>query len=157
RLGARDLADEATVKRLARLVEIEPQTLLPQLRRLIESISTADLRLLHARSEGADFDPVRLQRSASGEAARRELVWLAEKFTRFPEHFADAERILLRLALAETEIYANNASGIWKIIFRPLLSGTSLPFAERIRLLEQRFQTEEGAQLTLCLGALENP
>ncbi|HTU91967.1 MAG TPA: hypothetical protein VMF69_17930, partial [Gemmataceae bacterium] len=71
--------------------------------------------------------------------------------------FADSERILLRLALAETEVYANNASGVWKDLFRPLLSGTPIPFTERIRLLEERFQTRDASQISLCLGALDGP
>ena len=143
RLAGSDLADEVTVRRLVRLVEVEPQTLLPQLRRLIESISIEELRQLHKGY------------ASSGWPARRELVWLADKFLRLPEHFADAERILLRFALAETEAYANNATGVWKKIFRPLLSGTSIPVAERLQLLEQRFQTEDKAQIALCLGALD--
>lgn len=143
RLMAKDLADEATVRRLVRLVEVEPQTLFPQLRRLLESIDIEELRQFHA--------------SPYQSAARRELVWLADKLLRLPEHFADAECILLRLALAETEIYANNASGVWKELFRPLLSGTAIPFAERIRLLEERFQTTDGSQIRLCLGALGGP
>jgi hypothetical protein len=138
-----DLADEATVRRLVRLVEVEPQMLLPRLRRLIEAAGIEELRQVHARY--------------SGQAARRELVWLAEKCLRLPDHFADAERILLRLALAETEAYANNASGVWKELFRPLLSGTPIPFPARLRLLEQRFQTNDASQRTLCLGALHGP
>lgn len=143
RLTARDLANEATVSRLVRLVEIEPQTLLPQLRRLIESIGVEELRQLHS--------------SPFQSAARRELVWLADKLLRLPDHFGDAERILLRLALAETEAYVNNASGVWRDLFRPLLSGTAITFAERIRLLEERFQTTNSSQITLCLGALDGP
>jgi hypothetical protein len=144
RLSGPDLADEATVRRLVRLVEVEPQTLFPLLRRLVESLPIEELRQFHARPPG-------------GPEARRELVWLADKFLRLPEYFGDAERILLRLALAETEVYANNATGVWKEIFRPLLSGTAIPFSDRLRLLEQRFQTSDQAQLALCLGALEGP
>jgi hypothetical protein len=154
RLTAPDLADEPTVQWLVRLVEVEPQTLLPRLRRLIEATPVEELRKRHARDTGGDRDLERLQRSASGQAARRELVWLADKFLRLPEHFSDAERILLRLALAETEPYANNASAVWQELFRPWLSGTAIPFPERLQLLERRFQTTLPEQLTLCLGAL---
>jgi hypothetical protein len=76
---------------------------------------------------------------------------------RLPEHFADAERILLWLTLAETEAYVNNASGVWRQLFRPWLSGTVIPFRARLHLLEQRFQTRDGEQLALCLGALRGP
>jgi hypothetical protein len=144
RLTAADLADKTTVERLVRFVEIEPKTLLPHLRRLIESTSAEELQQLH-------------RGYSNGQPARRALVWLADKLLRLHEHFADAERILLRLALAETETYGNNASEVWKQLFRPLLSGTPIPFAERLLLLEQRFQTTDQPQLTLCLGALEGP
>src|SRR5262249_8510413 len=116
-----------------------------------------ELQRLHGRYSGEQRNLEEMQQRAGGQAARRELVWLAEKFLRLQEHFADAERILLRLALAETEIYANNATGVWKNLFRPLLSGTPVPFRDRLRLLEQRFQTDGKAQRALCLAALGGP
>jgi hypothetical protein len=157
RLGSKDLGKQTTVHRLVRLVEVEPCTLLPRLRRLIESLPVEELRKLHGPTPVANGDGHPLRQNVGGQNARRELVWLADKFLHLPEHFADAERILLRLALAETEPYSNNASGVWKDIFRPYLSGTSLPFTERLQLLEQRFQTTDETQLALCLDVLPGP
>lgn len=142
RLTGRDLADEAMVSRLVRLVEAEPQTLLPMLRRLVEATDLEELRQLPTHNTSRRW-PV-----------RRELVWLADKFLRLPEHFEDAERILWRLALAETEVYANNATGVWKGIFRPLLSGTPVALAARLKLLKHRFEISNEAQIGLCLQAL---
>ncbi len=152
-LAAPDLGDEDTVRRLARLVEVEPSTSLPQLRRLIESIPVSELRRIHSPLPTGMESSNHAANGVNGPACRRELVWLAGKLLRLPEFFADAERILFRLALAETEVYANNASGVWRGIFRPLLSGTPVPFTDRLRLLEQHLLAAP-EELTLSLQAL---
>src|SRR5262249_37406434 len=60
------------------------------------------------------------------------------------------------LALAETEPqFGNNASRIWTALYRIVLSGTPVPFANRLQLLEGRFRNASPGQLTLALGALD--
>src|SRR5262249_8216729 len=123
-------------------VEVSPGDLLPHVRRLIESLNVQQIQHLDTRTAGSRWP------------GRREIVWLADKFLRLPEHFRDAERILLRLALAETEAYANHATGLWKPIFGPFVSATSIAFAERLQLLESRFDTKDKTQIDLCFGGL---
>ncbi|MFI5455284.1 MAG: hypothetical protein ACHRXM_07505 [Isosphaerales bacterium] len=141
-LGPPDLGREASVSRLVHLIEVQPEKLVPILRDLIERTTLDGLRRLHAGHEGQE--------------ARRELVWLAEKLAYFPEYFADAEAMLLRLALAETEPHlGNNATRVWSALFRIVFSGTPVPFPERLRLLEERLRGADAAQFPLVLGALD--
>ena len=141
-LAPPDLGDPQTVGRLVRLVEAEPGRILPVLARLVEDCPVEDLRRLHAGYEAG--------------RGRRSLMWLLEKLIRFPEWFLRAERILLRLALAETEPqYGNNASRIWSALFRPRLSGTAVPFSERLALLERRLRTHDTGQLVLGIEAID--
>ena len=85
--------------RLVRLIEVQPEAMIAVLRGLLERTAVNQLRgSVHA---------------ARGERARRQLVWLAEKLAHFAEYFTDAEAILLRLAIAETEPHlGNNASRV---------------------------------------------
>src|SRR5439155_911183 len=104
---------------LIRLVETHPSKFLPRLRQLVESAPEA---LLSER-----------QPKLGGWGWRRKVVWACEHLAAFPEYFYDVERILLCLAVNETEKdIGNNASSIWQQLFRIHLSGTSLPFSERI-------------------------
>jgi hypothetical protein len=142
RLGPPDLGHEDTVLRLVRLVEAQPETMLPLLSGLVEGCPTDELRRIHSGYEA--------------EGARRQLVWLAEKLTHFTEYFWQAERVLLRLALAETESHlGNNASRVWAALFRILLSGDPVPFRDRLQLLEERLRTSDPRQLDLALEALD--
>ena len=137
-----DLGLEDAVLRLVRLVEAQPETMLPLLCGLVEGCPTDELRRIHSGSEA--------------ERARRHLVWLAEKLTHFTEYFWQAERVLLRLALAETEPHlGNNASRVWAALFRIVLSGVPVPFGDRLRLLEERLRTSDPRQLALALEALD--
>ncbi len=141
-LEAPDLSDEPKLLRLVRLIEIEPKILVPYLRALLERTPSEELHRLHS--------------IAGSEQSRRQLVWLAEKLAHFNEYFTDAEQILLRLALAETEAHlGNNASEVWASLFQIVLSGTTLPFDERLKLLETRLQSADLPQRRLALGALE--
>jgi hypothetical protein len=71
---------------------------------------------------------------------RRQLVWLADGFAQFKDFFPDAEAILFQLALHECEPdIANNATKTWQRLFSLQLSGTPVPFEDRLRLLETRF------------------
>jgi hypothetical protein len=141
-LGPLDLGHEPTVSRLVRIIEVNPGPLGPLLRDLIERTSLEELGRLHS--------------GYKGEKSRRELVWLAEELAYFGEYFQDAEAVLLRLALAETEQHlGNSATRIWAALFRIVLSGTSVPFIERLGLLEGRLREADAAQLTLALEALD--
>src|SRR5262249_10906925 len=80
----------------------------------------------------------------------------AERLARFAEYFDDAERMLLRLALAESEPHiGNNATHIWRQLFRIVLSGTEVPFPERLARLERRLLSGEEAVPPLAFGAFK--
>ncbi len=143
KLGPPDLAYEAQVDRLVRLVETDPEIFLPLLQALIERIPSGELQSLHTRN-------------LEGQNARRQLVWLAEKLAHLPEYFASAERILLMLALAESEPHlGNNATKIWTALYRIVLSGTSIPFLDRLKLLESRLRDAQATQLPLGIAAFD--
>ena len=64
--------------------------------------------------------------------------------------------MLLRLALAETEPHlGNNASSVWQSLFRIFLSGTPLPFVDRLPILEARLRAADPTQRHLALEALD--
>jgi hypothetical protein len=60
------------------------------------------------------------------------------------------------LALAETEArIGNNATGVWKELFRIQLSGTATPFSERMELLGNLFFSSDPAERGLAFEALK--
>lgn len=128
---------------LATLIEVDPRIYLPILRRLVESASESELVAI-GKSTSRTVGP------------RRRFVWLMEGFVAFPEFFHSAEAILLRLALAENEPQiTNSATGIWKQIFRVLLSGTATPFLDRLQLLEDHILMGGDEESDLALDVLE--
>ncbi len=137
------LASVETMDQIITLVEVEPTRYLPILRRLIEEATIEDLKCITGDSYRGRWGP------------RRSLVWLAEKIAAFPEHFDDAERILFKLALAESEpSISNNATNTWKGLFSILLSGTAISFEERLQRLETRiFDSNDGVP-TFIIEAL---
>lgn len=87
---------------------------------------------------------------------RRAVVSTLEQLVWLRETFESSAEILLALAEAENERYANNATGIWHQLFRPQLSGTEVPGLERLALLEG-IMSDEGRserQRELALEAL---
>ena len=137
-----DLSNIAKVKKLIVLIEINPEDYLPQLNILINKASKEELLKL----KGGFIN---------GVGTRRSLVWLAERIAAFPEFFYYAESILWKLALAETEFnVANNATNVWQELFRIYLSGTAVPFIERIDLLETRLSSENEEEINLALECL---
>ena len=122
-----DLPDESTARFVETLVEARPSENLPWLRRLLEMATPDEIALLGGNRPSVPRAP-----------ARRIIVWLAERLLAFPEHFADAEAIFFVLSAVETEDFGNNATAIWSQAFRIQLSGSSIPFDERLQLLKRR-------------------
>ena len=141
-LGASSLADPESTDRLATLVNTAPGQYLPALVRLVSEASLEELRQNRSRPRGW--------------TSRRTLVETAERFVAFPEYFLQAEQVLRRLAMAENEPeFRNNATGVWKQLFKIQLSGTSVPFPERIELLKKLlFSPEADAERDLAVKAL---
>jgi len=101
------------------------------LRLLAPSLPNTALGVLERFLEPASRDEL-LTLDAS---VRREMVRMLEELAWWREHFVRAARLLLRLARAETEDYANNATGVWAQLFQVMLGGTEAPFRERLELL----------------------
>ena len=86
--------------------------------------------------------------------ARRNLVWALENICRNEAAFEDAAKCLARLAIAENEDIANNATGQFVQLFHLYLSGTKANFKQRISLM-QELRTDE-SYLPLILQAIDN-
>ena len=143
-LGPPALRSLQTTTRLVRIVEVDPEIGLPVLREIVESISGPALAALHSQE-------------SSGPQCRHKLVWLAECLARFPTSFYDAEALLFRLALAESDpTLGNNATRTWTSLFQIVWSGTPLPFSDRLQLLEDRFGTVSLEQVPLLIKAVQN-
>ena len=144
-LGPSDLSNGPTVEQLRMLAETDPEAYLPRVRRLILEASHEELK----QSDGTTL--------ASGWLPRRALVWLAEQFALFTEFFPDSEDILFHLALAEPEPHiGNNATAIWKQLFRIMLSGTPVSFESRLAILKSRLGSEVSEVQMLVLDALDH-
>lgn len=86
--------------------------------------------------------------------ARRNLVWALENICHHEVAFEYAAKCLARLAVAENENIANNATGLFVQLFHLYLSGTKANLQQRISLLQQ-LRTDE-IYLPLILKAIDN-
>jgi hypothetical protein len=141
-LSPSDLADEEVVQRVAVLIDTNPDLYFPQLAGLVARASKEEL----LATKGGLGQP----------GSRRQLVVTAEHLAAFPEYFSQAEALLRRLALAETENrIGNNATGVWKNLFRIVLSGAATRFSDRIGLLEKLLFSPDPDENNISLLALE--
>jgi hypothetical protein len=140
--SSRDLGEIRLVNRFVSLIETDSSLYLPGLRRVLESATPDELKA------GPEW-------TGNSWGPRRQLVWTAERFALFPEHFQDCEAILFTLARNESEPrIGNNATKTWQRLFRLQLSGTSLPLVERLAFLKRRLTTASQEQAELFSGAL---
>lgn len=143
-LDAKDLESRETTERLVTLVGIHPGKFLPLFRNVIEQGKGTVLLNIRGDAEGGHWGP------------RRSIVWLCERLVGFKEYFEDAESILYRLALYESEPeLGNSATRIWEQTYRIVLSGTAVPFADRLKKLEARWQSVDGSNVKLLVGAFD--
>lgn len=85
---------------------------------------------------------------------RRNLVWALEKLCFHEECFEESTSSLLLLAAAENESWSNNATGYFKQLFRPFLSGTEAPPDLRIKLVDEAFASSRESIRRLAVVAL---
>lgn len=104
--------------------------ILPYLSAIDPGRSLALLERLSERPPGELFTAV---------DARRDLVWSAEKLAWHSDTFARAAVVLLRLALAENEHWANNATGQFVSLFGTRLPNTAAVPTARIAFLDELF------------------
>jgi hypothetical protein len=137
-----ELADDNIAERFATLINTDPDLYFPRLALLVREAGLEELREIRG--------------GLGRRGSRRTLVWTAEHLAGFPQYFWQSEEILRRLALAETEEgIGNNATGVWKELFRIQLSGSPIPFPERIELLGRLLFSSDADESTLALEALK--
>lgn len=85
---------------------------------------------------------------------RRNWVWALTNIVADADAFPYAARAILLLAIAESEHYANNATGQFKQLFHIMLSGTMAPYEPRVELLEEMY--EQGVDRHLIMDAIRN-
>lgn len=86
--------------------------------------------------------------------ARRDLVRAFELLVWQPATFQDAARLLLRLAAAENEGWANNATGVFKQLFNLHLSGTMVPAIDRLAVIRTALESNHPEIRQVALEAL---
>jgi hypothetical protein len=89
-------------------------------------------------------------------APRRDLVWALEALVWFDELFDRAADALLRLAIAENETWANNATGVIQGLFRVHLGGTAAPYDQRIAWARHALAAHGEPTVPLLIEGLQN-
>jgi hypothetical protein len=82
-------------------------------------------------------------------------VWSLEALAWHKEYFGRAARLVRRLASAENESYANNATGVWKALFQVVLSGTEVDYATRTDLLDEALRDPDPKVRMLGIHGLD--
>ncbi|MFO0658912.1 MAG: hypothetical protein U0165_03625 [Polyangiaceae bacterium] len=85
---------------------------------------------------------------------RRPIVFSLERLAARQSSFEDAEASLFRLALAENESYANNATATWASLYSITLNITYRSISQRIELLKQRLADPDGDKRFIALSGL---
>lgn len=85
---------------------------------------------------------------------RRNWVWALTNIVADAAAFPDAARSLLLLARAESEEYANNATGQFKQLFHVMLCGTMAPLAVRADLIEEMYR--DGVDRNLIIDTIHS-
>ena len=131
--GSRVMLGFQDARVLCSLVEVNPEVVVHLLERCFDQVN--DLAVI------------------VGET-RRELVRTLEKAAFRKANFPEASILLLRLAVAENEIWANNAPGKFKELFPLLLGNTAATGQERLAILDEAAETDNQAQMSIVVEAL---
>ena len=99
------------------------------------------------------IQPTPLDQLGGYTQSRRDLVWTLEKLAWHRRTFATAADCLLRLAQAENETWANNATGTWIDLFGTWLPGTAASPSQRIEYLRSRAESGEPVVRSLVVKA----
>ena len=84
---------------------------------------------------------------------RRDLVWALEILLWWPDSWEPAIESLFRLAQAENETWANNATSQFASAFAVYLAGTTVPYERRARWLRSAIDRAATTQLPLLADA----
>lgn len=100
--------------------------------------------------------PLSIDELSAARAGRRSLVEATAKLVFRSKSFNISARLLMKLAVSETEEWANNATGLFKQLFQLQLSGTEVPPIERFSILDEGLESDHTATVALCIDALES-
>lgn len=104
--------------------------------------------LLRIRIEETSLDELR-----SRADLRRDLIFALQSLAGRRSSFQEAEAALFRLAVAENEAFANNATGLWASLFLIELNATYQRFEEKLPLLRAHCMTgDSGSRLVALKG-----
>jgi len=140
-LFAEALPDETALnsefgsKLLDRFVHLAPDATMEHVDNLLASKSIDDL--------------------AAFNSGRRYTIWALEKLVFRRQTFDSAARLLLKLAAAENEDWANNASCQFTGLFQLYLSGTEATPEEKLLVLDDGLANEDDRVRKLCVEALD--
>lgn len=93
-------------------------------------------------------------RLREAQEARRDIVRSLSLLVWDRSTFFDAASLLLKLAVAENESWANNATGEFLQLFRAFLSGTTVPAGERLSVIRDALDSKEEAVRKVAVKAL---
>lgn len=110
-------------------VEVDPDTIADRLWQILAPLSIDELK--------------------SMEQGRRNIIWTMEKICFNASTFEKGAEMMLRLAVAETEHYSNNATGQFIRLFFMQLAATEVDYNTRISFLNRMAQIEEYKPLVL--------
>lgn len=110
-------------------VEVDPDTIADRLWLILVPLSIDELKLM--------------------EQGRRNLVWTLEKICFNASTFEKGAEMLLRLAVAETEHFSNNATGQFVRLFYMQLAATEVGYDMRIRFLKRVAEVAEYKPMVL--------
>ena len=100
----------------------------------------------------SDLNPAGL---SSLDIGRREIVWTLERLVAHRDLFPGAARLLLQLAIAENEYFANNATGVFQSLFNPTGRATAATGDERLDLLAEVTSATEDEALLIAIGSFK--
>ena len=130
------LDDELHAECLAMIAEVNPAAAVSALEHAFADMSADELRRI--------------------QAGRRRLVWTLEKLCFLEETFQRASKLLLDFAVAENEEeIGNNATGLFRSLFKVYLSGTETPAIKRLKVIDDALASGNPERRRIAFAALE--
>ncbi|NJK31637.1 MAG: hypothetical protein HC927_04045 [Deltaproteobacteria bacterium] len=123
----------------------------PRLRFLAHHRPVATARRLRQLIEGTSLDDLQ-----AGRDYRRSLVGALQAVSRDGEALVDGEAGLFRLARAENESYANNATRSWAGLFFVEMNSTKGSLHMRVKMLQRRLQDDSPSARVVALTGVES-
>ncbi len=131
--GLEGISDPSHSAVLAALVQVDARRVVDLLTQSLESVP--------------DLSEIR-------DDARRNIVRTLEQAAFLPDTFEDAARLLLDLAAAENEPYANNATEVFMALFPLLLGKTATGKSSRLAFLDEVAVTTDLRRRSIVVKAL---